>query len=357
MGGEPAGQAPRSRWITAAVLAGLIAATGAAGAAVALLQRSPTTSPPGPTPHPTPFVFPTSAPTPVPRGPVLGFGFSVADDPATHQVVVFGGVDSYDTTWLWNGSRWTLAKPHTSPPGRFGAAIAYDPASHMVLLFGGRLGQGIVEHDTWGWDGTTWRELDTGVNGPPPGEGAQMAWDNSRAQMLLVAPSAVNAGGETWTWVSSHWTRDGGGDLTLAPFGGAMSYDPISRSLVLVNPEPPDGTHTSTLRWTGTAWRIIVSGGPAVAGLALDPQSGGLVLVGAKTYSTAFAVQSEVWQWTGSDWIPSPGAAPPVAIAAEVEDVDRDQILIFGSTVSPTQGSPQPVQVWYWDGVAWVPLG
>jgi hypothetical protein len=98
MGVEPAGQPPRNRWIILAAFAALIAATGTVGAVVAALQRPPTSGPPERTPLPTPFPFPTGAPTPEPSGPVDGFGFSVADDPATHRVVVFGGIDSYDTT-------------------------------------------------------------------------------------------------------------------------------------------------------------------------------------------------------------------------------------------------------------------
>ncbi|HVC40961.1 MAG TPA: hypothetical protein VND54_03190 [Candidatus Saccharimonadales bacterium] len=357
MGVEPPGQPPGNRWLIAAAFAVLIAATGTAGAIVAALQRPPISGPPDATPLPTPFPFPTVAPTPVPSGPVDGFGFGVADDPATHRVIVFGGVDSYDTTWLWDGGRWTLAHPRSSPPGRFGAAMAYDAATRTVMLFGGRLGPGQVVNDTWGWNGTAWRELDDGVNGPPPGEFALMAWDTTRAEMVLVTRTETAAGGETWTWTGNHWMRDERGDLVLDPIAGAMSYDPVSRALLLVSPEPPDGAHSRTLRWDGSAWRVVITGGPAVGGLALDPHVGALVLFGATTYSTAFAVRADGWQWTGSDWLPLSGAAPPVAVEALVEDGDRSQILMFGSISSPTQGNPQPIRIWSWDSVEWVPLG
>jgi hypothetical protein len=357
MGLEPARQPPRNKWIIAGTFAVLIAATGTVGAVVAAVQRPPTSGPPERTPLPTPVPFPTAAPTPVPRGPVDGFGFSVADDPATDHVVVFGGIDSYDTTWLYDGEHWTLAHPRSTPPGRFGAAIAYDPATRMVMLFGGRLGPGQVVNDTWEWNGTTWRELDDGLNGPPRGEFALMAWDRTRAEMVLVTGTETNAGGETWTWDGSHWMREALGDLALDPIAGAMSYDPVSRTLLLVSPEPPDGAHTQTLRWDGSSWRIVVTRGPAVGGLALDPQVGALVLFGATTYSAAFAVQADVWQWRGSTWLPLSGAATPVAVEALVEDEDRSQILMFGSISPPTQGSPQPIRVWSWVSSEWVALG
>jgi hypothetical protein len=336
----------------AALFAVLIAVTATVGTVVAGVQR-----PPASPPRPTPFRFPTFAPTPVPMAPVLAFGFSAADDPATQRVVVFGGVDSYDTTWLWDGRRWALAHPRSSPPGRFGAAIAYDPATHVVMLFGGRLAPGPIVNDTWAWDGTTWRLLDDGVNGLPPGEEAQMAWDDARAEMMLVTRTDANTGGETWTWAASHWTRERPGDLAVDPSAGPMAFDPVSRALLMVVPSPPDGAHSLTLRWDGSAWGVVNSNGPAVASMALDPKAGALILYCAPACSTPVGVQANIWQWTGNAWLPHAGAPPPVMVEAEIADPDRSQLLILGSVFPPNQGSPQPLNVWSWDGAGWVPLG
>jgi hypothetical protein len=142
----------------AAVVVIIVAVTpGASGNAVVPTTASPTPLRP--------------SLTPVPTRPVLGFGFTAADDPLSHQVVVFGGVDSYDTTWLWDGKGWSLAHPTLTPPGRYAAAAAYDPLTGLVMLYGGDLGSGSVVADTWAWDGTTWAELDSGTGGPPAGEG------------------------------------------------------------------------------------------------------------------------------------------------------------------------------------------
>ena len=86
---------------------------------------------------------------------------------STHQLVAFGGVDSYDTTWLWDGRRWTLARPARQPAGRFNAAAAYDPLTGVVMLYGGRLGPGQLVQDTWAWDGGTWHQLDAGTSSLP----------------------------------------------------------------------------------------------------------------------------------------------------------------------------------------------
>ena len=61
----------------------------------------------------------------------LATGLGLSDNIA---VSVFGGIDSYNDTWLWNGTRWSLAKPSLSPAGRFGAAAAYDPATDHIYI-------------------------------------------------------------------------------------------------------------------------------------------------------------------------------------------------------------------------------
>jgi len=72
-----------------------------------------------------------------------------------------------------------------------------NPETRLVMLFGGRLPSGQIADDTWAWSGATWRELDSGAGTQPPGEGALMAWDNAKREMVLVATAANAAGGET----------------------------------------------------------------------------------------------------------------------------------------------------------------
>ena len=158
-------------------LVAVAAVVAVAGVAFSLLPHAKTVPP-----------VATIAPTlpPLTPAPVIGLGFSVAADPAAHAIVVFGGLNSGDRTWLLNDQSWTLAHPRSSPADRSGAAAAYDPATKMVMLFGGTLAAGKGANDTWGWNGTTWRRLDSGSNGPPAGQGAQMAWDATAGDMVLV---------------------------------------------------------------------------------------------------------------------------------------------------------------------------
>jgi hypothetical protein len=234
----------RSRLATAGMLVGLTTIAGIVGVVLSTQQRPLNVAL-------LPQVF-SGGPTPAAPGPVSAFGFSVADDPAIHRVLLFGGVDSYDQTWLWDGSRWSRASPRISPLGRFQAAAAYDPETKVVMLFGGRLAAGRIVNDTWAWSGASWRELDTGGGSGPPGEGALMAWDNATRAMVLLTPAPHATGGQTWMWSGSHWLRQANGEPPPTPIAGEMAFDPSSNSLLFVSAlSPPLGAGTTTWRFDG----------------------------------------------------------------------------------------------------------
>jgi hypothetical protein len=287
--------------------------------------------------------------TQVPNEPLAGFGFSAVYDPSVDQLVLFGGIDSYGTTWLWDGRRWSLAHPTVSPPGRFAAAAAYDPVRRLVMLYGGRLGPGDVVDDTWGWDGRTWRELDGGTGSPPAGEGSVMAWDDVLSEMVLLTPD-----GETWLWNGNQWMRQPRGHLPV--FGVGMAVDPVTRTLLTASCCAPGQTTSSTWGWDGSQWHQVSTRAnpPAIVGLALDPATDKLLLC---SDPTAAGVGRQMWSWSGTDWIAMRGSRLPVVPEAEVTDIDDGHLLVLSSLVQSTQGSPQPIHVWSWNGSTWNRLG
>ena len=67
--------------------------------------------------------------------PAALYGASMAYDPATSQMVLFGGDGSggyLNQTWTWNGTTWMQMSPATSPPARWDASMAYDTANRKV---------------------------------------------------------------------------------------------------------------------------------------------------------------------------------------------------------------------------------
>ena len=354
----------RSRWAPAVGLGAIAGLVAGVGFAIAAAQHPP--SPVVPPPPPRASATPSPFATPPAAGPVTALGASVADDPATHRVVLFGGVGSTDKTWLWDGRQWTSITPRSSPPIRNGAAAAYDPATHVVMLFGGTspiLGQVVQQfNDTWAWTGTTWLGLNSGgAHGPPVGGGAQMAWDASRQQMILVTYAGTLTTAETWIWDGSSWRHQPNGNLAAIVFGATIAYDTESHAVVLISPVIGDNSHTATYRWNGASWDAIVTSGPPVDAIAFDPLAKGLVACGSASYSTALAVRASCWQWTGINWVPAQTSLPSAAnrsatIEAEVDDVDRAQLLMIGWLFPPVQNEAQPLYVWAWDGFTWMLL-
>ena len=355
-----------NRLLTGAALAGMVVAAGIVGLVVS--AHRPGSAPSAPTATPPPVTVPSlitlagclgipsqapfaPVPTPTPAAParpVSAFGYSVVDDPATHQVVLVGGIDDYDSTWLWDGQRWTLARPSASPPGRFNAAAAYDPVTRQVMLYGGRLGPGGVVCDTWAWTGTTWVELDKGNSQLPPGELAQMAWDESRQEMVLVARG--DTGLETFVWKSG-WVRQPHGDLP-GGWASGIVFDAASRSLLLLASESQPNT-PATWRWNGAAWQALAGPTPAsgIASVAVDPVTGHPVLLPELGDSQSSEI---VWNWDGAGWRAVPGSTlPSVGDLEIVTDVERGRLLLFGWLTVSTQQAPQALHVWAWTGGGW----
>jgi hypothetical protein len=329
------------RRTTALALAGAIAVAAVAGFVISRSQsRSDDTAP-------------VSSPGPAVDGPFSTNGYSVANDPDTDQLVVFGGDLSLNQTWLWR-THWTLAHPPISPSGRENAAIAYDPDLHMVLLFGGIRPAQTYLGDTWGWNGTTWRELNTGTNGPPPGP-ASMAWDPALDAMVLMPASS--SGADTWTWAGTHWVDHRQVDPYLPTGVLALAFDPETNAMVAVGYgsviSVKLGAVTQTWTWNGTTWtQLVTAHAPAayvLLGMGWDPISARLLLFGEGATTPVPLLR---WAWTGADWTALPPVSQPRLSQGLLTGFDTGNLLLVGE-VSGKSGDATPIRVWAWTGNEW----
>jgi hypothetical protein len=297
---------------------------------------------------------PVSSPGPNVDAPFSTDGYSVANDPDRHQLVVFGGDLSLNQTWLW-GTHWTLARPTISPSGRENAAIAYDPDLHMVLLFGGIRPAQTYLGDTWGWNGTTWRELNVGgFNGPPPGQ-ASMAWDTALDEMVLMPASS--SGADTWTWAGTRWIDHRQPDPYLPTGVLTLAFDPETNAMVAVGfgnvISPKVGAVTQTWTWDGTVWTQLVTAHTPTAyvllGLGWDPISARLLLFAEGAVTPVPLLR---WAWTGADWTALPPVSSPRLSQGLLTSFGAGNLLLVGE-LSGTSGEATPIRVWAWTGNAW----
>ncbi len=285
-----------------------------------------------------------------PMGPPATAGYSVADDLATRQVVVFGGIADNQATWLWDGSRWSLAQPTTSPAGRIDAAAAYDPALHLVLLFGGHGPPGTDLSDTWAWGGANWRELDPGADSPPPSD-AVMAWDPASNQMVLTAGAPTGASTGTWIWSGDRWTPLASA-LPFAPSSVSLAFDPSTQQL-LAAAVPVEGTTAQTWAWDGAMWRDITIGGApvgkTVVGIGWDPPRRQLLLFSTGLSDTT---DFDIWEWNGTGWQRSSTAGDAILSGVIVS---ADTSLLLVGALDTGSGVPASIRVWAWAADGWTP--
>lgn len=183
-------------------------------------------------------------------------GAALAWDPVSERVVLFGGLSSGGTAlrdmWSWDGAGWTQLTPPALPPARGFASMTFDPMRQRLVLLGGT--DGAERSDLWEFDGVTWHL----VAGPPVFGRVSMAWDSSRAQLLVVDDGA------TWTRADGGWTAFSGATPT-APTDDrpGFSNDPQRGRVVMLfaNRSSPQAWE-----WDGSAWsRREVAASPATA--------------------------------------------------------------------------------------------
>ena len=267
---------------------------------------------------------------------------AMAYDPASQQLVLFGGENNagggaLGDTWTWSGSTWSELDPSTSPSARFGATMAYDPASSQLLLFGGENSSDQSFGDTWSWNGSTWVELDPSTS-PPARMDAAMTYDPALGEPVLFGGEGADFDGDTWAWNGATWTElNPTGSTPGDRDGASLAYDTATNQLVLFGGFGADGNLDDTWTFTGSAWsEASPATSPSVLGysaMAYDPTSSQLVLFNGLSGEDL----GSTWSWTGSNWNEStpPAVNPPFNYGSSMAyDTATNQLVLFGGILS-----------------------
>ncbi len=333
---------------------------------------------------------------------------AMAYDPASRQMILFGGSGSAMTngTWAWQSGAWRQLHPTHSPSPRQGAALTYDPDLEELVLFGGtffsvgdeaqplRGGGANIERtlsDTWVWNGSDWRRLEASISGAQIPPDPQIAWSAADRTLLLDTICNGDCYGRhtrVWSWdpTSESWGRvtthgampyneAGQGDSVPAAldstrpsfdpttnFGPsrAVIADPRSGGLLYVGqgqhnifggqePNPPID-HSTTETWTfrGGVWHPLAPASHPPGALlptpVLSPTATGDVLM-----VDGFG---QTWQWDGSTWTEEEAASPGVRSgAAMAYDPRSGEVILYGGT-GPSPGGLHADTI-QWSGTGW----
>lgn len=283
--------------------------------------------------------------------PSARYGASLAYDAATGQLLLFGGSDYLNDTWVWTGSNWQQLNPPTSPPGRGVAAMAYyPPLGQMVLFGGGNFGvPGGVLGDTWIWDGTIWSQMSPSTS-PSAREGAAMAYDAAAQDLLLFGD--LNGKNDTWHWTGSTWTRAIPSTSPGAPLGVVMAYDSQSNQALLLGEFIYGNTSTvQTWQWTGSTWNLL-NPPSNPTGSAADPSYDLTMAYDDAANQIVVVIGGSTWLWTGTTWNPPSRTTPPGRSGAAIAyDGATGQTVLFGGCCYGSSGVGN--DTWLWTGATW----
>lgn len=272
---------------------------------------------------------------------------AAAYDAERGELVLFGGMGAggqeLGDTWIWDGTTWSERSPTVSPPPRHNAAMAYDSHRKEIVLFGGSNRDfGLVFDDTWTWDGTKW-SLETPESSPPARSAPAMAFDTVARRTVMFGGYNANAQptDTTWLWTGQNWIESFFGDRPPPRTAAAMTLSVDRNQILLFGGNTALGQHLSDLwRWTGEQWKVVVGeGGPEGrwgAAFAHHLPSGENVLFGGN----ANVFLDDTWTWKSS--VPKATKHPRSLwtrhaagwlrefALADLDDDDRNEIVIGG---------------------------
>jgi len=197
--------------------------------------------------------------------PPAGLGMGMAYDAARGQVVMFGG-EGNTNTWTWDGVDWTLQQPRNTPAWRERPGFAYDSVRQQVVMFGGFyfcFEDDCYLHDTWVWDGSTWRWQDPATV-PSAAAMMGMAFDQSAGLTVMFGGSSCcHFRNKTWTWDGTDWVLYTPTDRPERREAMGLTWDPSRGQILLFggrNADAPGGSYhdfVDTWAWDGSTWTCV----------------------------------------------------------------------------------------------------
>ncbi|PYX49453.1 MAG: hypothetical protein DMG79_08625, partial [Acidobacteria bacterium] len=161
-------------------------------------------------------------------GPSSRHSHTAVFDPATRQMIIFGGqstATNSDLNDVWLGVTSSqqsdqfnqLLPTGTLPPGRFGHAATYDPNSNRMMIFGGAEGMPApCGNDTWildsanGTGTASWFELSPLGSAPPARVYSAAVYDPGSDSMIVFGGNNCSTGYFNDVWVLSNANGEGG---------------------------------------------------------------------------------------------------------------------------------------------------
>ncbi|MEZ5989937.1 MAG: hypothetical protein R3F30_12590 [Planctomycetota bacterium] len=286
------------------------------------------------------------------NGPTSGLtiAYSLAYDEARQVSVLVGSNKSTSRreTWEWDGSTWTL-RYSGDDPASFNTFF-YHPKWKVCVGSSVRTEAGPkYVNELWSWDGKRWTEADVDSIKGPSGRGfSAMAYEPNRGVIVMfggLAYGAKNTLTDTWEFDGSTWKQV---QTKSFPTGkrtdARMVYEPKSKQLVLFGGWSGSGELSDMWEYDGSDWTQRLTSAPKDFTGRCDPiawlpgdQAKGVRLVWQRYSSDQVPMVTEISDWTASGWVtqgPIGSAERPMravqsAFSAATVDQARKQLLFI----------------------------
>ncbi|MFZ0891049.1 MAG: PKD domain-containing protein [Thermoplasmata archaeon] len=242
-------------------------------------------------------------------------------DPATGYVLLYIGLTvrgDFADTWTYENGTWTNITASTTgaPPVLLVPSIAYDPSTSQVILFGGETPTNQPRNYTWAYHAGTWINLtSTAGAAPSPRLVAAMTTDSTDGEVVLVG--GQNASGDfqrdTWTFKDGTWANvTSAQSFALRPMVYPTLTDYPGHGAFLVGEMIYNLTNLvpGTFEFSAGMWTNLTSTvGPEPQGVALG--SGFYVPSMAAVFTFGFIVVTPnggsfvyptTWEFIGGAW-------------------------------------------------------
>lgn len=256
---------------------------------------------------------------------------------------------------LWQPLLPSPAAP-AQPPVRYGAAVAYDAARDRIVLTSGRrnvMGSIIRPQETWEFDGVDWSLI--AANGPIAFAGYDdstnvKAYYDTWLQAVICVESAQGGPLRFLRWNGATWTTIATAPQTTFPWRMAFDvvYDPVRGVAVLFGGYTGNAELNDTWEFDGTTLTMrMVPAPPPRWGhaMAYDADRGVVVMYGGRNGPQL----SDMWDWNGTAWTPTPHAVGPGprSFHGLAYDIDRSRLVLVGNYGTAASS------IWEWQPSGW----
>ncbi|MFK7741787.1 MAG: kelch repeat-containing protein [Planctomycetota bacterium] len=194
-----------------------------------------------------------------PSAPPQRVQAAVAWDFTTNQLVVFGGRDGtgivFDDTWTWDptSNTWTNQTLPGGPSARRFVSMAHDPATSSLVLFGGLDAAGNHLNDTWLLTGgIAWTQMSPSnvpstrrqhhlVSRPDFGDVLMFGGQDA----TLSSPTKWRV--DTWQWSGADWSLIPTTQVPSGQVANDAAYDELRQRVVLAGGNGTGGQPTGII--------------------------------------------------------------------------------------------------------------